>query len=300
MLRSAVVRSKTLFSSTRGYGCSILLVPKDSRTFSVLNRPKPNYPGHVPLNMLEKGFLGIGSGIGALWNPRRAGTLLSTPTFSSPIAYCRCADLVGSFAEVTAGPFLEHLRDAMLSDETGRRILRDRPKINSETMPIERLRACPENTVGRYMAEYLDQNGMSLDERDDVKYVDDQECAYVMLRYRQTHDFGHALTGLPAAFIEGEVALKAFEFFNTGLPMAGLSLGYVAKLKPDERSRFFKIYLPWAFKNGLKSKLFANVYWEEELRTPVDRLRNKLGIEKPPDVRELRMADRRRMAKEGH
>lgn len=280
MLRSAVTRSTTLFSSTRGYGCSILLVPNDSRTFSVLNRPKSNYPGHVPLNMLEKGFLGIGSGFGALWNPRRA-------------------DLVGSFAEVTAGPFLEHLRDAMLSDETGRRILRNRPQINSETMPIKRLRACPENTVGRCMAEYLDQNGMSLDERDGVKYVDDEECAYVMLRYRQTHDFGHALTGLPAAFIEGEVALKAFEFFNTGLPMAGLSLGYVAKLKPEERSRFFKIYLPWAFKNGLKSKLFANVYWEEELETPVNVLRNKLGIEKPPDVRVLRM-DRRRMAKEGH
>ena len=183
----------------------------------------------------------------------------------------------------------------MLSDETGRRILlRDRPQINSETMPIERLRACPENTLGRCMAEYLDKNRMSLDERDVVKYVDNEEFAYVLLRYRQAHDVWHALTGLPAARIEGEVALKTFEFFNTGLPMAGLSLGYIAMLKPEERRRAFKIFLPWALKNGLRSKLLLNVYWEEELKTSVNVLRERLGIEKPPDIHELRMAARRR------
>jgi ubiquinone biosynthesis protein COQ4 len=74
----------------------------------------------------------------------------------------------------------------------------------------------------------------------------------------------------------------------------------VAKLKPEKRNRFFRIYLPWAFKNGLKSKLFANVYWEEELRTTVNIFRDKLGIKKPPDVRDLRIADRRRITKEGH
>ena len=58
-----------------------------------------------------------------------------------------------------------------------------------------------------------------------------------MQRYRECHDFYHALTGLPV-IIEGELALKAFEFANTGLPMAGLSLVAYARLKPRERQRF--------------------------------------------------------------
>lgn len=134
---------------------------------------------------------------------------------------------------------------------------------------------------------------MTLDMRDDVKHIDNEELAYVMQRYREGHDCGHVLTGLPAAFVEGEVALKAFEFMNTGLPMTGLSLVAVMKLKPEERSRFFNTYLPWAFKNGLTSQSLINVYWEEELGTDINVLRNKLRMEKPPDLRELRKAGRK-------
>lgn len=46
------------------------------RPFSVLNRPSPNYPGHVPLTTIERGALAVGSAIGSLINPRRAGMSL--------------------------------------------------------------------------------------------------------------------------------------------------------------------------------------------------------------------------------
>jgi ubiquinone biosynthesis protein COQ4 len=141
---------------------------------------------------------------------------------------------------------------------------------------------------------------MSLDERDDVKYIDDEECAYVMQRYREGHDCWHALTGLPSTYKEGEVALKAFESFNTGLPMAFLSLFYVMKLNPEEKSRFWKTYLPWGIKNGLISKSVVTVYWEEELATDVDVLRDRLRIEKPPNLRELRKADRGKRPREAY
>jgi hypothetical protein len=45
-----------------------------TRPFSVLNRPPPNYEGHVPLTTVERGALAIGSAIGSLINPRRGGT----------------------------------------------------------------------------------------------------------------------------------------------------------------------------------------------------------------------------------
>lgn len=94
--------------------------------------------------------------------------------------------------------------------------------------------------------------------------------------------------------VEGEVALKAFEFANTLLPMTGLSMFAVTRLKPVERRRFFTIYLPWAISNGLRSKDVINVYWEEQLERDVDELRNELCIEKPVDLRDIRMKDRAR------
>ncbi|KAI0965367.1 ubiquinone biosynthesis protein Coq4 [Xylaria arbuscula] len=132
----------------------------------------------------------------------------------------------------------------MLRNETGRRILRDRPRIMSKAMPLDMLLSLPENTVGRVYGAFRKRYHMSPDKRDRVRYIDDEECAFVMQRYRECHDLYHALLGLPPSFVEGEVALKAFEFINTGLPMAALSLFAVARLKATERDRFFRIYLP--------------------------------------------------------
>lgn len=186
----------------------------------------------------------------------------------------------------------------MLRDPTGRRILRDRPCMTSKTIDVRYLRTLPKNTVGHAFVDWLEREGVEQDSRIPVKYIDDEECAYVMQRYRESHDFFHALTGLPIVQ-EGEVALKAFEFANTVLPMTGMAVGAVVRLKKAERARFWETYLPWAVTNGLKSKEVINVYWEEQLERDVDELRAELNIEKPPDLRETRrrLRDQRRAAK---
>ncbi|PVH86546.1 ubiquinone biosynthesis protein coq4, mitochondrial [Cadophora sp. DSE1049] len=250
--------------------CTVSL---NSRQFSVLNRPPPNYPGHIPLTRIEKAGLAIGSAFGSLYNPYRG-------------------DLIAALGEATATPyFIYRLRDAMLASPTGRRILKDRPRLTSETLKMDYLRTLPENTVGRAYADWLDLEGVSPDTRSAVQYIDDEECAYVMQRYRECHDFYHALTGLPI-IIEGEIAVKAFEFANTLLPMTGLSLFAYVRLKPQEKERFWKIYLPWAVKNGVGSKEVINIYWEEQLERDVGELRAELGIEKPIDLRAIRKAER--------
>ncbi|KAI9740118.1 MAG: Ubiquinone biosynthesis protein [Claussenomyces sp. TS43310] len=196
--------------------------------------------------------------------------------------------MIAALGEATATPyFIYRLRNAMLSDATGRRILRDRPRISSKTLSMHYLRSLPANSVGRSYAAWLDREGVSPDTRDAVRYIDDEECAYVMQRYRECHDFTHAITGLPV-ILEGEIAVKAFEFANTLLPMTGLSLFAVTKLKPVQKARFFDIYLPWAIRNGTQAKETINVYWEEQLERDVDDLRAELGIEKPVDLREIR------------
>jgi ubiquinone biosynthesis protein COQ4 len=167
-------------------------------------------------------------------------------------------------------------------------------------MSLEMLRKLPEDSVGRTYAAWLDREGVTPDTRDAVRYIDDEEEAYVMQRYRECHDFYHAVTGLPV-WVEGEIGLKAFEFANTGLPMTGLSLAAIIRLKPAERQRMFDIFLPWAFSNGWKSKDLINVYLEEELKTNVADLRARLNIEQPPDLRAIRrkIKEERRAAKAG-
>ncbi|TDZ46921.1 Ubiquinone biosynthesis protein COQ4 [Colletotrichum trifolii] len=251
------------------------------RPFSVFNRPSPNYEGHVPLTLTERTCLALGAGLYSLANPYRA-------------------DLIAAVGETTATPyFIYRLRDAMLADPTGRRILRDRPLMTSASLNLEKLRNLPENTVGRNYIAWLDAEGVSPDTRPAVRYIDDPECAYVMRRYRESHDFYHALTGLPIVR-EGEVALKAFEFANTLLPMTGFAVLSYATMKRGERKRFREIYGPWALRNGLRAKEVINVYWEEQMERDVNDLREELGIERPPNMREIRKREReeRRRAKE--
>ncbi|KAF1838521.1 ubiquinone biosynthesis protein coq4, mitochondrial [Decorospora gaudefroyi] len=252
---------------------------QSARCFSVLNRPRPNYEGHIPLTRMERLGLALGSGLGSFLDPRRG-------------------DLIAAFGEATAQPyFISKLRDQMLLSPTGRRILRDRPRLTSTSLHVPRLRNLAPNTLGYAYAAWLDREGVSPDTRAAVKYIDDEECAYVMQRYRECHDFYHALVGLPV-FREGEVALKAFEFANTGLPMTGLAVFSALTLKKAEWRRFWDIYGPWATRNGAQSDHVINVYWEEELETDVDALRARLGIEKPPDLRAMRRAEREARKKE--
>ncbi|KAK9459993.1 ubiquinone biosynthesis protein Coq4 [Lipomyces oligophaga] len=232
--------------------------------------PELLYPGHYPTNLLQKLFLAAGSGIYSFFDPRRG-------------------DLIAILGESTAVPFLmRRLRDIMLSDPTGRRILREKPRITSKSLDIDSLRAYPENTVGKVYTEWLDHEGVSPDTRSPVQYIDDPECAYVMQRYRECHDFYHAITGLPI-IIEGEISLKMFEFANTLIPMTGIGAALAPlRLKPKQRERLTNIYFPWAIKNGATSKPLINVYWEEILHRDVRDVRDELGIEKPPNLRQLR------------
>src|ERR1700721_629651 len=80
-----------------------------------------------------------------------------------------------------------------------------RPTLTPHT-PMGMLRTAPENPVGRTYAPWLDREGVSPDTRDAVRYIDDEESAYVMQRYRESHDFYHAVTGLPV-WVEGELGL---------------------------------------------------------------------------------------------
>jgi len=75
---------------------------------------------------------------------------------------------VAALGETTSmlPPFaLVSLRDKMLKDKTGRRILRDKPVINSSTVDIVALRRLPDGSFGREYVRFLDDQKVSPDTR---------------------------------------------------------------------------------------------------------------------------------------
>lgn len=57
-----------------------LFPPSTYRCFSVLNRPPPNYEGHIPLTRTERLGLALGSGLLSFLDPRRGGNIPIPPT----------------------------------------------------------------------------------------------------------------------------------------------------------------------------------------------------------------------------
>lgn len=209
-------------------------------------------------------------------------------------------DMVAAFGELTAGPCLPRLRDRMLEDSEGRRIMKDRPRINTETVNMEQLAQYPEGTFGRAYVTWLERCGVTPDTREPVSYfnsylngsnlfqvhyIDDPELAYVMQRYRECHDFYHCICNLPVN-VESEVALKFFEFTNLGIPMAGFAALFAPlRLTDTQRQRLYSEFVPWALKCGGNARSLITIYWEERWNQSVKELQEEFGIWDAPEAR---------------
>jgi len=246
------------------------------------------YESHVPTTMLQKLMVATRSAVGALREPERA-------------------DLVASLGDATGHDALQRMRDRMRDSEVGRRILEERPLVTEGTIKIWELRQAlplihdpnfgenarrgggcadqhcrrmPEGTFGRAYADFMDSHGFVADDRARVQYVDDEELAYVMTRYREVHDFVHVLTGLGTT-VEGEIVQKWLELLHTGLPVCLLSavVGPL-KLTPKQHLRLATEWVPWATRCAAHSPFMLNIYYEELFSEDLQGLRARFGI--PP------------------
>lgn len=162
------------------------------------------YPGHQPLTASQSVLLTVAAGVGALVFPQRA-------------------DLVGAVGETTGGMALRRMRDRMRADSTGAAILRRRPRITDET--LERAWECAPGTLGGEYARFMGTRRFKPADRPPVRFVSDEELAYVATRSREVHDVWHVLFDCPTT-VQGELALKALEFVQTGMPMTALSAAF--------------------------------------------------------------------------
>ncbi|GAA5899841.1 ubiquinone biosynthesis protein COQ4 [Sporobolomyces salmoneus] len=225
---------------------------------------RTNYPGHVNINTFQRGLLAVGSAVMGLIDTSRH-------------------DMIAVLSETSSGPFLSHLRSKMLSTPSGRSLLRERPRITSTSINLDKLSELPPNTFGRKYYDWLKRNRVTPDTRDPVRYIDDPELAYIMQRYRESHDFYHVLLSFGVS-LPAELVVKWFELANFSLPVAALSsvFGPLRIEDKEERRRLWKTYGTWAIRSGGKAECLIGVEWEKEWETDIEELRRRLGVEKPP------------------
>ncbi|KAL7575299.1 hypothetical protein ACA910_001824 [Epithemia clementina (nom. ined.)] len=246
------------------------------------------------------------------------------------------ADAVATIGELTGSLALQELRQVMKEHPIGRRILDERPVVSKDSIPYQQLLDQAQQTMdndyrtltfGQAYGRFLWTHGFDPDERCTVRYLsssneqeEEEELAYIMLRYRQSHDFYHALTGLPPTVL-GELALKWLELFQTGLPMtafAGTFGGLLTLSSRHEQDLLWNVYLPWAQRVGRRRRrqttdssttatatptatetaaattstgtvgapfgALLNVYYEKEWDTPLMDLQQRIGIEMAPPL----------------
>ncbi|KAI9472225.1 MAG: ubiquinone biosynthesis protein Coq4 [Benjaminiella poitrasii] len=258
------IRTQCIRTSQRRLFCHSLVSMNMLEEDFDSNKNKKLYETHIPISNIERTILAAGSAITALNNPLRG-------------------DMIATLGEATGRIFLKRMRDQMLESTVGRRILRERPIINTKTIDFDKLkRTCAPGTFGEQYISWLEAEGVTPDTRCDVKYVDDEELAYVIKRYREIHDFFHALTGLGVT-VEEEIALKWFEWAQTGLPMTMLASVFgPLRMTWPERKRLYAGYVPWALQCGSSCTPLMNVYYEDHFHTPIDEFRKQLGITMPP------------------
>ncbi|XP_067131787.1 ubiquinone biosynthesis protein COQ4 homolog, mitochondrial [Centruroides vittatus] len=221
------------------------------------------YPEHIPTSIFQKVLLSIGSAAMAIADPYRD-------------------DMVAVLGETTGYLALKNIHNKMLKDPEGQAILRDKPRINSQTIDLRFLQKLPDGTLGHAYFSFLSKNKVSPDTRQPVHFVDNVELAYVMQRYREVHDLIHAMLNMPINMM-GEVVVKWIEGIQTGLPMciAGGVFGPI-RFTRSQRQKYLRTYLPWALECSYKAKFFMNVYYEQRWEQPLEDLYKELNILTPP------------------
>ena len=139
------------------------------------------YRHHIPTSAFQKLFLAGGSALVGLADPWRA-------------------DMVAVSGEVTASlASLKNIQEKMLADQEGRAVLLARPRITSSILP--ELAALPPNTLGYHYQAFMAKQEITPDSRAEVSFVDCPDLAYVMTRYRETHDLTHCILGMPTTMV---------------------------------------------------------------------------------------------------
>jgi ubiquinone biosynthesis protein COQ4 len=182
--------------------------------------------------------------------------------------------------EITGRGRFRQIRRELFDGEEGRALLEDRPELCSAEVDYDALRALPEGTLGKAYVRHLDDNGLSADYQAAVtRYVDEPEMAYLMRRFRQTHDVWHALTELGTQGHE-EVIIHAFSWGQLQLPVSAMVVvfGTLKHIVGEARWGALRHALVEAYEHGRDAEPLLPVYWERHWEEPLDAVRSRYRV----------------------
>ena len=168
----------------------------------------------------------------------------------------------------------------MKETEEGRALLQARPELTSSQVDFDALRRLPASTLGGAYVRHLDRFGLSADSQaTPTRFVDDEEIAYLMRRFRQTHDVWHAITALGAE-PHNEVVIHAFSLGQLHLPVSWMvvTLGGLKHGLFEGRIGVLTRTMPLAYKVGREARPLMGVWWEQQWGDPLADVQQRLGV----------------------
>jgi ubiquinone biosynthesis protein COQ4 len=182
--------------------------------------------------------------------------------------------------EITGRPAYRKLLAELRSTDEGRRLLARRPELSSDHVDYAALRALPAHTLGAAYVRHLDGNAISADyQAARTRHVDDEDMAYLMRRFRQTHDVWHALLDLGITGHE-EVVIHAFSWGQLRLPVSAMVVGFgtLKHLVLERRWGALRHSLAEAYRAGAAAKPLLPVVWEDLWAEPLADVRERYQV----------------------
>lgn len=164
--------------------------------------------------------------------------------------------------------------------EEGRRLLAERPELNSAHVDLETLATLPLGTVGRLFADHVARYGLDIDALNVPAPTDaDSDERYLLRRYRGNHDIWHTMLGLGTEGHE-EVLVHAFTFGQLQFPISTLIMlfGTLKHIVLEGRWDVLRHQIRETYELGRACDPLLALYWEEHWETPVEDLRARVGL----------------------
>nr|HEX4312419.1 Coq4 family protein [Kofleriaceae bacterium] len=183
--------------------------------------------------------------------------------------------------EITSQRRLRAVAAELRASPDGRHLLAARPELRSDVVDYDRLRALPATTLGGAYVRHLDDHHITADyQAQQAQLVDDEELAYLVRRYRQTHDVWHALLGLGIAGHE-EVLVHYFAYGQLRLPVSAMviAFGTLKHMVLEARWGALRHSAGEAYRGGRRAAPLLGVVWEDLWERPLERVRADYRVE---------------------
>ncbi len=173
----------------------------------------------------------------------------------------------------------ERLARAFADDPGWQLLMQCQPRFQKGTVALEALELLPDGTLGRELLRHLvDHHLLKGESHPDCPYPASAAAAYAKIRYRETHDVRHVLTGLETS-VHDEIVLQAFQLGQVFNWFSVVTMAGGPFMSPRDCLRPAMVVACWrAFRAGRAAAPMFPVFWERLYGERVADLRERFRV----------------------